>query len=150
MDPLVQRLASLKQRAATTQDADSSDLARKRYQNDLHLKGTLDHIYEKYSRDFSEVADEVDIRTGEVVVNRGHVQHMRGETDTGIEGHWGPQRSWIGELVDDVSEVEPSESDEDELCICPSKSSKATGVRDTSKGVIESTEVINYHFSLSQ
>jgi hypothetical protein len=142
MDPLTHSLAGLKRRSVAAQDANSSSLAQKRYQNDLHLKGTLDHIYEKYSRDFSEVGDEVDIRTGEVIVNRGHMQRMQGETDTGIGQHTGPQRSWISNLVDDQSDEELDGDDEDELCICPSSSTKAPEAKTASEEIMPSTEVL--------
>jgi hypothetical protein len=166
MDPLAQRLASLNRQSVHEQDVDGSSLAQKRYQNDLHLKGTLDHIYEKYSRDFSEVGDEVNILTGEVIVNRGHVQRMRAETDTGIGQHSSPQTSWISHLVDERSDeeqdveedveqdeeededVEQDGEEEDELCICPPKRTKGIRIRDAPKEVIQPTEVRSFGYLL--
>jgi hypothetical protein len=142
MDPLAQRLADLKRHSIASEDIDGSNLAQMRYQNDLHLKGTLDHIYEKYSRDFSEIGDEVDIRTGEVIVNRGHMQRMRGETDTGIGEPTGPQRSWISDLVEDQQDEEQDDDNEDELCILPSKSPKVTRSSYAPEEAVQSTEVL--------
>ncbi|KAF2146418.1 uncharacterized protein K452DRAFT_294001 [Aplosporella prunicola CBS 121167] len=67
-------------------DAQYEDLAaleNNRQLNDLRLKGTFEHIFQKYSRDFSNVGDEIDLRTGEIVVNNGHVAGMMDECDTG-------------------------------------------------------------------
>ncbi|KAF2400536.1 hypothetical protein EJ06DRAFT_433878 [Trichodelitschia bisporula] len=57
----------------------SDDLAQKRHENDKRLKSAFDAIYEKYGRDFTNVADEIDLVTGEVVVNNGHLDSMHGE-----------------------------------------------------------------------
>ncbi|KAH7375695.1 hypothetical protein B0T11DRAFT_270799 [Plectosphaerella cucumerina] len=47
------------------------------------LKSTFEHIFEKYERDFSDIGDEIDLRTGEIVVNNGHLHSMRNEKDVG-------------------------------------------------------------------
>lgn len=60
------------------------ELQRARRHNDLQLKSCFESIFEKYSRDFTEVADEIDLRTGEVLVNNGHLQSITDERDTGI------------------------------------------------------------------
>ncbi|KAL1622620.1 hypothetical protein SLS56_008667 [Neofusicoccum ribis] len=62
---------------------DLSELERERYQNDMRLKNTFEHIFEKYSRDFSGIGDEIDLETGEIVVNNGHIVHIQDERDTG-------------------------------------------------------------------
>jgi hypothetical protein len=167
MDSLAQRIASVRRASVAPQHVDKVDIAERRYQNDLHLKGTLDHIYEKYGRDFSEIGDEVDIRTGEVIVNRGHIQRMRGETDTGIGRHIGSQRSWINDLVedragemqdddeddeaedetedeeeDDEEDEDEEEDEEDELCIRVSPPTSATKARNASEEIVSSTEVL--------
>lgn len=54
-----------------------------RRRNHKRLKGTWDHIYRKYGKDFSEVGDEIDLVTGEVVVDNGHIGTMESERDTG-------------------------------------------------------------------
>lgn len=66
-----------------THEADTSDLTRDRARNDRKLKGRLEHIFEKYNKDFTEVGDEIDLRTGRVVVDNGHLERMQNERDTG-------------------------------------------------------------------
>ena len=58
-------------------------LHRRREQNDLRLKSTFESIFEKYSKDFNGVGDEIDLETGEIIVNNGHVQTMVNERDAG-------------------------------------------------------------------
>ncbi|KAL9086171.1 MAG: hypothetical protein Q9165_007236 [Trypethelium subeluteriae] len=60
-----------------------TELARKRYENDRRLEGTFSKLYEKYSRDFTNVGDEIDLETGEVVVDNGHLTNMKDERDVG-------------------------------------------------------------------
>ena len=147
MAPFAQRIAALKQQSVSIQNTDGTDLAQQRRQNDLHLRGTLDSIYEKYSRDFSEVGDEVNILTGEVIVNRGHVQRMRGELDIGTGQVAGPRRSWINDLVHHEPEEE-RDDDEDELGICPPRLQNAAQAspREVSQAVLHSTEVVSRSF----
>ncbi|KAJ5454020.1 uncharacterized protein N7458_004976 [Penicillium daleae] len=59
------------------------DLQAARAQNDLRLKSIFEGIFAKYGNDFSEVGDEIDLETGEIVVNNGHLQAMHEETDIG-------------------------------------------------------------------
>lgn len=47
------------------------------------LKFRLEEVIAKYSRDFTGIGDEIDLVTGEVVVDNGHVRSMRSEKDTG-------------------------------------------------------------------
>ncbi|KAI1001429.1 hypothetical protein K3495_g6771 [Podosphaera aphanis] len=60
-----------------------SDLAQKRAHLDQKLKATFESIFEKYGRDFEGIGDEIDIATGEIVVNNGHVLQMQDERDAG-------------------------------------------------------------------
>ncbi|SPO07691.1 uncharacterized protein DNG_10386 [Cephalotrichum gorgonifer] len=59
-------------------------LAKSRATAAFRLKSTFESIFEKYERDFSNVGDEIDLRTGEIIVNNGHLQGMRNERDTGL------------------------------------------------------------------
>lgn len=47
------------------------------------LKFKFEEIIAKYSRDFTGIGDEIDLVTGEVVVDNGHVRSMRSQKDTG-------------------------------------------------------------------
>ncbi|KAF6838315.1 hypothetical protein CMUS01_04698 [Colletotrichum musicola] len=48
------------------------------------LKSTFEHIFQKYERDFTGIGDEIDLRTGQIITNNGHLERMRNERDTGI------------------------------------------------------------------
>lgn len=61
------------------------DIARSR--NDQRLKARFESIFEKYERDFGGIGDEIDLITGHVVVDNGHILSMRDEQDIGaIQG----------------------------------------------------------------
>ncbi|KIV85851.1 hypothetical protein PV11_01505 [Exophiala sideris] len=61
------------------------DLGTLRYRNDKLLKSRFESIFQKYSRDFTGVGDEINLWTGEIEVNNGHLHGSRNETDTGAE-----------------------------------------------------------------
>ena len=60
-------------------------LARKRVKAGNRFQQAMSGIFAKYARDFTDVGDEVDLETGEVVVDNGHLQNMRFEGDVGID-----------------------------------------------------------------
>ena len=64
-------------------DDSYAELYEKRARNDLHLKSRFEAIFEKYGKDFSDVGDEIDFQTGEVVVDKGHLKNMAHEQDVG-------------------------------------------------------------------
>ena len=55
----------------------------RRAQNDFRLKSIFESIFEKYGKDFDGIGDEIDMETGEIVVNNGHIQGMTSERDIG-------------------------------------------------------------------
>ncbi|KAL4977727.1 hypothetical protein BDW66DRAFT_28940 [Aspergillus desertorum] len=55
------------------------DLQEARAQNDLRLKSIFEGIFEKYGRDFTDVGDEIDLRTGNITVNNGHIDALDAE-----------------------------------------------------------------------
>ncbi|KAF8846891.1 hypothetical protein BDZ45DRAFT_733959 [Acephala macrosclerotiorum] len=63
-----------------------SDLQQKRARLDYKLKSTFEAIFEKYGKDFDGVGDEIDLATGEIVVNNGHILEMLDERDAGDVG----------------------------------------------------------------
>ena len=63
------------------------DLHARRAQNDFRLKSIFESIFEKYGRDFDGIGDEIDLKTGEIVVNNGHIQRMTNERDAGGSGY---------------------------------------------------------------
>jgi hypothetical protein len=52
---------------------------------DHKFQATMAHIFQKYGRDFEGIGDEIDMVTGEIVVNNGHLDRMRNEGDVGVE-----------------------------------------------------------------
>ena len=73
---------SKRQRLCATVES-GDDLQERRVRNDLQLKSRFETIFEKYSKDFEGIGDEIDMRTGEIVVNNGHILGMTSERDIG-------------------------------------------------------------------
>jgi hypothetical protein len=119
----------LRTRSSSRDDADTYDpdeYQRGRQRIDLKLKGTFERIFEKYARDFTGVGDEIDMETGDVVVNNGHLTYMQHERDTGKSASSRFVRAFADELevedAPDDNEHEDTdgiqqgpEDDEDEL-----------------------------------
>ncbi|KAF7960758.1 hypothetical protein EAE96_000431 [Botrytis aclada] len=59
------------------------DLQQKRARLDYKLKSTFESIFEKYGKDFEGVGDEIDLLTGEILVDNGHLKEMQDERDAG-------------------------------------------------------------------
>ncbi|RKF72033.1 hypothetical protein GcM1_249122 [Golovinomyces cichoracearum] len=74
--------AELTKDSASNLDLDSC-IAEKRALSDKRLKATFESIFEKYGKDFEGIGDEIDIATGEIVVNNGHLLRMQNESDVG-------------------------------------------------------------------
>lgn len=47
------------------------------------LKSRFEDIFARYEKDFTGIGDEIDLRTGEVVVNNGHLQSITGAQEFG-------------------------------------------------------------------
>ncbi|KAK6003886.1 hypothetical protein QM012_008736 [Aureobasidium pullulans] len=88
---------------------DTDEYQRGRQRIDLKLKGTFERIFEKYARDFTGVGDEIDMETGEVVVDNGHLTYMQHERDTGKSASSRFVRAFADEL-----EVEDGPEDNDD------------------------------------
>ncbi|SPJ75014.1 uncharacterized protein FTOL_04745 [Fusarium torulosum] len=105
-------LASHPQEIKIRRDPDIQ-FALKRANADHKLQSTMAHIIEKYSRNFEGIGDEIDMETGEIVVNNGHLRSMRDEGD--VEGLWVEGDSNADEdegvLLEDLTE-EYSEDEE--------------------------------------
>lgn len=43
------------------------------------LKSAFERIFEKYERDFTGVGDEIDLETGQVIIDNGHLQSLKDE-----------------------------------------------------------------------
>ena len=77
-----------------------------RARNDLRLKSRFESIFEKFSKDFTGVGDEIDLATGTVLVNNGHLITMQSEQDVeGLaneEDELGAEASDTGRLLDAI------------------------------------------------
>lgn len=104
------------------EEAPEADLQATRQKLDNRLKSTFEAIFEKYGKDFSGVGDEIDLRTGEIVVDNGHVAEMHAETDAGEERGRGMLRAFTGEpeqtrlpqrVVEDADDTDEAHEDMD-------------------------------------
>lgn len=59
------------------------ELEQKRAELNDKLKSAFENIFEKYGKDFDGIGDEIDLYTGEIIVDNGHLLRMEGETDAG-------------------------------------------------------------------
>ncbi|RKF59434.1 hypothetical protein GcC1_175016 [Golovinomyces cichoracearum] len=100
--------------SARNLDLDSC-IAEKRALLDKKLKATFESIFEKYGKDFEGIGDEIDIATGEIVVNNGHLLRMQNESDVGDPLCFGKnEKNLIDEHSEDSSalsrnDLEPSD-----------------------------------------
>ncbi|ORY55487.1 uncharacterized protein BCR38DRAFT_125058 [Pseudomassariella vexata] len=56
-------------------------LDKRRAKATSKLKFRFEHIFNKYEKDFEGVGDEINLHTGEVVVDHGHIQSLQDEKD---------------------------------------------------------------------
>jgi len=118
---------------------DEPDLARNRRANDARLKSRFEHIFAKYGKDFEDVGDEIDLDTGEIVVNNGHLESMRHEVDPGksassqvlqVLGSVHTTRKDTIPTVGFVDESATENSDEDETASVAGSSGYSSGNAD--------------------
>lgn len=84
----------------------SSELERQREENKRRLKSRFEEIFEKYEHDFTGIGDEIDLKTGEVVVDNGHIAHMKHEADPGTGG----SSEYRSSVVEDASSTRDDEA----------------------------------------
>ena len=68
---------------STSPTRDSGDYEASWNNLQQKFKSKLEAIFEKYDRDFTGIGDEVDLRTGRIVVNNGHLAKLHDENDVG-------------------------------------------------------------------
>ena len=90
------------------------DLHARRAQNDFRLKSIFESIFDKYGKDFNGIGDEIDMETGEIVVNNGHLLGMTNERDAG-DGEYSCKELGGSNDDDDETVVEQSDIDVDSL-----------------------------------
>ncbi|KAM4058511.1 centromere protein scm3 domain-containing protein [Hirsutella rhossiliensis] len=83
-------------------------LSLQRAYADNRFQATMAHIFEKYNRDFDGIGDEIDMVSGEIVVDNGHLQNMRDEGDVGTseQGSDEDQGILLHHLLDDDDDDE--------------------------------------------
>jgi len=84
-------------------------LHAQRARNDLRLKSRFEHIFEKFSKEFTGVGDEIDLHTGKIIVNNGHLITMQNERD--IEGLANDEDELAADTVGPLREPEVDKSD---------------------------------------
>lgn len=89
-------------------------LERDRTSNDNKLKTRFEHIFRKYEHDFEGVGDEIEIASGSIVVNNGHLQHMRYEVDPGKGASSRFVRTFQEKLEEEGEEEDEDEEDSSE------------------------------------
>jgi formylmethanofuran dehydrogenase subunit E len=93
-------------------DPADTELSAKRRRNDERHESRWGSIIDRYSKNFEDVGDEIDLRTGEIVVDRGHLNRMRDEFDNG-DG-LSSSAHLPSEVLSQMVENYGSESEEDE------------------------------------
>ncbi|PHH84640.1 hypothetical protein CDD83_1616 [Cordyceps sp. RAO-2017] len=84
-------------------------LSIQRAYSDNRFQATMAHIFEKYGRDFEGVGDEIDMVTGKIVVDNGHLKNMRNEGDVGTPRDRVPEdEEDEGLLLGDIMDEEDS------------------------------------------
>ncbi|KAL9107655.1 MAG: hypothetical protein Q9227_007462 [Pyrenula ochraceoflavens] len=63
----------------------SQDLNVAREENDRKLRSAFQSIFNKYSQDFTGIGDEFVLKTGEIVVDNGHIIGLKNDGDVGTE-----------------------------------------------------------------
>lgn len=100
MEPPLKR-----QRIAGSQE----QLHEQRARNDLRLKSRFENIFEKFSKDFTGVGDEIDLLTGKIFVNNGHLITMQNERD--IQGLANDEDELAADAVGSLRDPEVGKSD---------------------------------------
>ena len=72
-----------KRRRIDRSEFTDEELYHRRARNDLRLKSAFESIFEKYGKDFTGIGDEIDLVTGKIVVNRGHLSSLDDEKNPG-------------------------------------------------------------------
>lgn len=87
-------------------------LAKGRAEAAFQLKSRFEDIFAKYEKDFTGIGDEIDLETGEVVVDNGHLSSMRSMKDWIVED----DEEGDGDGVEDgnTDDHQDRNSDEDE------------------------------------
>ncbi|EPX73974.1 CENP-A chaperone Scm3 [Schizosaccharomyces octosporus yFS286] len=81
--------------ACPTQLSTIDELFESRRASQKRYETFLASLFEKYGRDTSDIADEIDLSTGKIVVNRGHLLGLKNKNDV-----WTPEDETENSPVD--------------------------------------------------
>ena len=76
-------MPSTKRRRLNKPNPLQEDVYQSRVRNDLWLKSRFESIFAKYERNFEEIGDEIELDSGRIVVDNGHLLSMHDEYDVG-------------------------------------------------------------------
>jgi hypothetical protein len=113
MQSYMHKFAGSKRSWLPEPNPDDVELSAKRCRNDERHQSRWGSIIDRYSHDFTDCGDEIDLQTGTVVVNKGHLERMRDEFDIGNGTPASPRRR-INVLSQVVSLCSSDVEDEDE------------------------------------
>ncbi|GAM82690.1 hypothetical protein ANO11243_006730 [Dothideomycetidae sp. 11243] len=85
---------------------ETQELRRDRARNNHKLKSKFERIFEKYGKDFQGVGDEIDLTTGRLVVDNGHLSRMQHERDLGST----PSRRFVRAFTQELGGEDHQES----------------------------------------
>ncbi|RDW81686.1 Myb-like DNA-binding domain protein [Aspergillus mulundensis] len=105
--PLKRKRTSVSPVSGNEYEPSEVDLQEARAQNDLRLKSIFEGIFEKYGRDFTDVGDEIDLQTGKITVNNGHIDALDRE-GSGSE-------NWMSDAESQASTAEANEGEQARL-----------------------------------
>ncbi|KAI4171492.1 MAG: hypothetical protein LQ343_004230 [Gyalolechia ehrenbergii] len=110
-----------KRRRLCGTDNPDVELHQRRVHNDKKLKSIFESIFEKYSKDFSDVGDVIDFANDEIVIDNGHIMNMVNEKDLGEEDEWSDDevdlspsdvaKTRYPDVVPDSQDLESSDDD---------------------------------------
>jgi hypothetical protein len=106
MEPPAKRLRILK---SIEVDESNPDYIAAKEKQRAKLKGRFESLYAKYEALPEAMTDEIDIRTGEIVVDRGHMRKLNRE----YMQQQGKRGRGSGELLDDLFRDEPKDLADD-------------------------------------
>ncbi|KZZ91921.1 Centromere protein Scm3 [Ascosphaera apis ARSEF 7405] len=106
------------QRGRASRQLDDFDLFEARMRSVKHLQSTFEDIIQRYGKDFPE-DDEIDLRTGDITVNNGHIARLhQAEFGDGFGGYEESESDSSGHL-DVEDRIQPGRLRGIRSMICP-------------------------------
>ncbi|KAF2187797.1 hypothetical protein K469DRAFT_749003 [Zopfia rhizophila CBS 207.26] len=123
-------------------DETNPDFMRRQQGNHLLLKSRFEAIFAKFENMPEEDQDEIDLETGKVVVDRGHLRSMQDD------GRRGRVMQFLGHLSDEKEQYEEYEDDGDDRDeLAPTEPSEASEPED--RDPVEETQAEAHNTAMS-